>query len=393
MANLFTVSFSQFDTFQTCPWKYKLKYVDKIRSEFEDTEYTIFGQVVHDVLQKFYDHPPAQLTVDLLLGDWDSAWHQPEVIHFFDDHHVSGLHADYDLKARSFLETFFQRQLSKNGLKQPLLREQPFQAMVEDFRIIGRIDRIDKTTAGDWVIDYKTSLKAIPVLKKVLNSPQLTFYYIGAHSLRGHYPYQLALYYIAFDEILTVSRSKDDVQRLLDDLRQMRVMVDDKDFPARQNALCPFCEYQPECPLFRYNYLAEEHKDFEHDGLAYHFDDVVDTYIRRKAVIKQLSADIDYLKPIIVDYLQQHNLKAIPDKLSLSETPYRDVSFPELLQAARQTDTVPPLERLRLTKDLERYLIELPASVREKVLATMQEKITPVIRVSSRRLKEVEDDQ
>ena len=46
------VSYSQFSQWSTCPYKWKLNYIDNLR-EFKDNIHTLFGTSMHEVLQKY----------------------------------------------------------------------------------------------------------------------------------------------------------------------------------------------------------------------------------------------------------------------------------------------------------------------------------------------------
>lgn len=47
-------SFSKMSTFEQCIWSYKLKYIDKVKGK-EDSCYTYWGTIAHDIRQGFYD--------------------------------------------------------------------------------------------------------------------------------------------------------------------------------------------------------------------------------------------------------------------------------------------------------------------------------------------------
>ena len=46
------ISYSQYNQWVTCPWKWKLNYIDKL-SEFTDSIHTLFGTSMHEVLQTY----------------------------------------------------------------------------------------------------------------------------------------------------------------------------------------------------------------------------------------------------------------------------------------------------------------------------------------------------
>ena len=46
------ISYSQYNQWVTCPYKWKLNYIDKL-SEFTDSIHTMFGTSMHEVLQTY----------------------------------------------------------------------------------------------------------------------------------------------------------------------------------------------------------------------------------------------------------------------------------------------------------------------------------------------------
>ena len=52
MGQMKQVSYSQYSQYTSCPWKWKLNYIDRLR-EFKGNVHTIFGSAMHDVLQTY----------------------------------------------------------------------------------------------------------------------------------------------------------------------------------------------------------------------------------------------------------------------------------------------------------------------------------------------------
>lgn len=392
MSQPMTVSFSMFDTFQTCPLKYKFAYIDRIKKEVEETEFTLFGSAIHDVLNRFYDLPPAPLTLEALHQLWDDSWHTADVQTFFDSHGLLETYEDYHFRGRDILEAFFQRQEQDNQLQQPLMREQMFSTELDEFRLRGRIDRIDKTANGDRVIDYKVSLKGIPPRPVIDRGAQLTFYYLGAQELRGHPPAELALHYVAFDELIITRRDESHVAQLLEDLRLMKDQIERGEFEPRRNALCRFCEYRLDCPLYRYEALSDKEKEFHHDDIDYHMEDIWPALLKAYYLQKKYKNEYESLREIAIEYMRQHDLKAIPHVGTLAQSTYRQVAFEALARAIQETGQIPPIDRQRLSKDLAAFVDDLPDHVKNPILETMTEKTSWILRVSSKRLKEFEDE-
>jgi len=69
-------SHSRLSTFEQCPFKYKLKYIKKVKSEIPDTVETFLGSRVHESLEKLYmdlEHQKKN-TVEELIQYYQSQW-------------------------------------------------------------------------------------------------------------------------------------------------------------------------------------------------------------------------------------------------------------------------------------------------------------------------------
>ena len=68
-----TFSYSQLNTFKTCPQQYKIIYLDGIRKEHVSIE-AFMGTLVHEVLEWVYNHAHSFITFDKLQDKFDEIW-------------------------------------------------------------------------------------------------------------------------------------------------------------------------------------------------------------------------------------------------------------------------------------------------------------------------------
>ena len=54
MGKMKRISYSQYSSWASCPYKWKLNYIDKLR-QFTDSIHTMFGTSMHEVLQKYLE--------------------------------------------------------------------------------------------------------------------------------------------------------------------------------------------------------------------------------------------------------------------------------------------------------------------------------------------------
>ena len=79
-------SHSRLSTFEQCPYKFKLRYIDKVKTEVEESVEAFMGVRVHETLEKLYSdlrYQKKNTLEDLLafLHDkWEKNWNESIVI-------------------------------------------------------------------------------------------------------------------------------------------------------------------------------------------------------------------------------------------------------------------------------------------------------------------------
>ena len=74
-------SHSRLTTFENCPYKYKLKYIDRVETEDFETVEAFLGSRVHDALEKLYRDllNGKELSLGDLLEYYEKVW-DPELV-------------------------------------------------------------------------------------------------------------------------------------------------------------------------------------------------------------------------------------------------------------------------------------------------------------------------
>ena len=74
-------SYSRLNTFDNCPQKYKIQYIDLIKSENDSIE-AYMGKIVHSVLEELYQTKdlksqfiPFDKLIDIYSRLWNDNWH------------------------------------------------------------------------------------------------------------------------------------------------------------------------------------------------------------------------------------------------------------------------------------------------------------------------------
>ena len=81
-----TYSYSKVSCFEQCPLKFKFQYIDKIKTEIEQTVEAFLGSLVHEALEKLYTDLKFQKVMKLkgvlefYNGLWQKNWNDAIVI-------------------------------------------------------------------------------------------------------------------------------------------------------------------------------------------------------------------------------------------------------------------------------------------------------------------------
>ncbi len=285
-------SYSRVQTFKQCPLKYRLRYIDRIRTVTTGIE-AFMGSRVHDVLESLYrdvqmNRLPELSDVQALYeSQWDSNWHDQIKItkkkYSARDYRQTGARCitDYYKRHHPFKEA------TTIGLEDRVLIK--LSGPGPQFQ--GYIDRLAMVSDDYFEIhDYKTSA-SLPSQEKIDADEQLALYQIGIEQRWPHIKkVDLVWHYVALDSELRSSRSSEQLKALDRELRAAVAQIEEAEaagrFDAVESALCGWCEYPQHCAVRRHHQTV--------GGLAateFALDDgvkLVDTYAeleaRRRAI-------------------------------------------------------------------------------------------------------------
>lgn len=335
-------SHSRLATYEQCPLKFKLGYIDKAKPEFTNTAEAFLGSCCHDALEKLYNMTKFQkvMTLQELLDFFDqcfSKWDDVKIIRegtTKENYHAMGI---------KFLTDYHKRYHPFNHDRLISCEERVLLRFGDDnrYQVQGYIDRLSKTDDGTYyVIDYKTA-NSLPSQGKMDEDRQLALYSIA---VKERFPeakrIRLRWHYLAFDEVLESERDEEELEALKS---QVMALIDEiesaKDFPPKQGPLCSWCEYRYMCPHFKHLYKIEKLVDNEfanEDGVV-----LVNKYMKLSEELKCLQEKVDRLKDAMFDYGAKEGMRVLygnTDKVTLWSKDCvklpakRDPLFPELVK-------------------------------------------------------------
>jgi putative RecB family exonuclease len=298
-------SHSKLATYENCPQKYKLQYIDRIElSEGGEGIEAFLGCRVHDVLEKLYKElilTKMNTLEDLLAyfkDEWDRNWHGNVVIvkkGFTKDH--------YRNAGKESITNYYKRHQPFNQ-SQTLATEQLLVFKIDDYTIRGYIDRLSHNGKGIYEIhDYKTSA-TLPAQEKFDVDRQLALYQIGIkEKFRDAKDIRLIWHYLIFDKEFTSARSDAQLKDIGKEvLSLIKTIEKDTKFEPEESNLCDWCEYSEYCPAKKHEIKVQNlppNKYLKEKGVS-----LVNKYASFKAKIKSLrdqEADLQLELDLIAD--------------------------------------------------------------------------------------------
>lgn len=308
-----TYSHSRLSTYENCPFKYKLQYIDKIKRDTEGIE-GFMGSRVHEVLEKLYkDLMVTKLnSLEELLNYydeiWQKNWHESVVI-------VKTKYSaeDYKQSGRECIKKYYHRyQPFDRDITLGLEKRVNFSLDEEDkFNITGFVDRLSQRSDGIYEIhDYKTS-KSLPDLKDIGADRQLSLYQMDiAKRWNDTEKIELVWHYLVFDKELRLSRTKTELEEIKKTtIALIKEIEATTEFLPKESNLCQWCEYPDICPIRKHLYKIETLPPQEYlteDGVQ-----LVNAFAEGQERKKQIETEIEVIKEALIAYAQKEGITVI----------------------------------------------------------------------------------
>jgi putative RecB family exonuclease len=307
-------SHTQLSTFQQCPLRYRFLYVDRLRKPEETSAEAFVGSRVHETLQKLYeDLKYGKLnTLEGLLAYYRDQWLRNLGIGFrIVREGITGDH--YQEYGRRCIQNYYGRH---HPFDQSVTLKTEFHLLFAldsegRYKMQGYIDRLAKRPDGVYEIhDYKTSAN-LPSQSQVDADRQLALYQIGLASRWNDVErVELIWHYVSFDSTLVSYRSPEQLEQLS---RETAVLIDEiehcQSFPPVKSALCEWCEYRPECPVWKHVIAvqAATPEEIEADEGA----QLANEYGRIKLEMDALAGRLEEIRNRILEYARQHAVSTL----------------------------------------------------------------------------------
>ncbi len=384
-------SYSAISSFENCPFKFKLAYIDKIQPLRKSIE-AFLGTRIHEALEKLYRDKLYEKVCSLkeLLKFYNERWKKEMCSSIF-------VTKEYDIEnyrkmGERYLIDYYNTYKPFDEGKIIALEKRVFFPLNEKYWIAGIIDRIVEVDGVYEVHDYKTSLY-FPTKKDVEKDCQLALYALALDYLYGIKDIELVWHFLAFNKEIRIKKpSYEDAREEI--IRRIEVIEEARkngDFPPRESSLCPYCSYRPICPLFKHEYKLEEieaEEISEEEGF-----NLVNKYWEICRKIGELEEERERIKQKLVEYARKNDLQYVygSDKVANVKI-YRNIRFKEksmiesILRKEGIYEKYSRLDMIKLSEDFKNNL--LPKHIQEKLKEFAEE--TENIRIYLKNLEREE---
>jgi RecB family exonuclease len=240
-----TLSPTKITTYLACPFKYRWTYVDNRGKWYlRAKSYYSFGSTLHHVLERFHNEGDTGVTTtEEVLAAYEESWIDAGFSSAEEMAEVYG-------EGKQILTRHVQAQLQRPKTAKALFLERQFRYDMDEFVLIGRIDRVDEHDDGALeIVDYKSGRESVSA-DDVRSDIAMCCYQL---LLKRKFPdreIRASIVALRSGHSASVSLSDLEIDEFESDLRRLGIEILSEDFAERIpvfKLLCPHCDFLPLC--------------------------------------------------------------------------------------------------------------------------------------------------
>lgn len=243
------LSFSQLEAYRNCPLQYMFANILKL--PIDDKPSTVFGKIMHATVQRFLEplSPQAVAQIDLFGAVKDPDLSLERLLNIYNEVWTDRGFVDKDDAAehrragRGYLVKFFEN-FNQAARPKIFALEKDFTYRQGEVSLKGKIDRVDETSDGLRLIDYKTGrTKELDYQTK----RQLLLYHLAAEQNWGKKVTSLAFYYFESGGFLEFEAKPKDLEKIALEIKETSEAIARGEFLPNPGKLCAYCDFNKIC--------------------------------------------------------------------------------------------------------------------------------------------------
>lgn len=304
-------SHSRISCFENCPYKYKLKYIDKIKPEIETSIEAFLGSMVHDTLERLYKDMRFQKinTIEEILAYYNEIWTKnwvPNIIIVRKDYTQENFRAMGEVFIRDYYNKHHPFDQTKTiGLEKRIVIDLENNGK---YKLQGYIDRLSCKNAGEYEIhDYKTN-SSLPQIEYLKKDRQLALY---AMAVKKIYPdaenIKLIWHFLSFNKDIVLEKTDEELEQLKHDTKKAIDAIESaSSYPTVVTKLCDWCEFRSKCP--EWGHIAKTDSMSLNTFIGESGVKLVNEYAELTNKKKGLEEEIEKIKEKILAYSKEKSL-------------------------------------------------------------------------------------
>jgi len=326
-------SHSRLSCFENCPFKFRLKYIEKVRPETETGVEAFLGTLVHATMEKLYTDLKFQKIATLkelvaYFNDlWGKNWNNRIIIV-----RSEYKQENYRKMGEKFITDFYKR-YHPFGNGRTIGLEKRIVIKLDKagkYKLQGYIDRISYAGKGVYNIhDYKTNAN-LTTQNYLDQDRQLALYAMAVkRDYKDCKKINLIWHFMAFDKEVSSARTVQELNELKKNtIKLIQRIEKEKKFKPKISRLCDWCEYRPMCTEWKHLYKIAKlpPKKFKKERGVQLVNEINDLAVRKK----ELELKIQILTQEMIEYADQLGVTvvfgsdakaSIKEKISLKVPP------------------------------------------------------------------------
>ncbi|MFH1978080.1 MAG: PD-(D/E)XK nuclease family protein [Candidatus Aenigmatarchaeota archaeon] len=365
-------SHSRLKCFEQCPYKFKLKYIEKIKPKLEQSIESFLGSRVHDTLEKLYNDlkfKKFNSLEELLIhfnDEWKRNWNS-EILIVRKDY----VPENYRKMGEQFITDYYKRYYPFRdgkiiGLEKRIMINLDSEGK---YKLQGFIDRLMTTGDGKYEIhDYKTNAD-LPLEEYMKEDRQLALYALAVlHGYQDANKIKLIWHFLATDKEIVVEKTKEELDKLRKDtIELIQKIENEREHKTRVSKLCDWCEFREQCPEWSHIVKTENlepNKFLDEPGIK-----LVNRYAElqneKTKHCEKIDKEMDQVKEALIKVSEKENASVINgsdhiakiwikecSKLPGKNDPTRD-DLEKILKAFGEWNSVAQLDTFKLSRMID----------------------------------------
>ena len=233
------LSASAIEIYEQCPLRFKLEREWNLPREVPAALH--YGKAMHEVLRTFYDaqRQGREIGDEELLEQFRAALSEARIADRY----------QYELYLRQGVDQLNQFFEGARSAASPevLETERRFELAMETMKLVGRVDRIDRTGANTvCVVDYKTGKPKSQ--EEADESLQLSLYALAAKEAFGKQADRLVFFNLENNTAILTTRTDGQLEEARLRVLNAAHCIERGDFAPKQGYQCRLCPYRNLCP-------------------------------------------------------------------------------------------------------------------------------------------------